>query len=836
MRRKTDQPYLSCGAWLVRCSCLLLLLAGPLQAQVEEAATSPPAASAAPAKDTPPAAAAPAPPTTTTELVQRLDAVSNRLLTINDYLRKPAPDLAGITIALPDKSREAGDVIGGAEKVDPLQTDLVELGATVEKLRNLDRIFSKWRKRLQAEIAVLDPWREQLRSDAVVLRKAADPAAPGSGGLDADAVPEVLRTRLRQAAADIETTRVPLRRRVDAVVAADLRVGGLQTALRELEDQLDAARLNRQTQPLALTAPPVWQPPSTWRLPTKLIKQRFATLKGGLTDYFETRLPQFTAFGLVLVVLLVAVSRLRRSVIAKGETEADQLLTGHPYTVTLLVWILVGPFILLPQLPIGGGLLRVLTAAFLLWRILPALVTPRERLPLNGLLLLAVAFLLQLVLLGEDWYGRLFTVVLGIFALLLFRALGRASVVGPGDRSLIQRGIHVLAVVAPVVVGVGLIAEIVGARTLGQQAIGGAVVVSLVLCSLLAVDAILSSIVDAWVGGPGGRWFRSVRHWPDVVRTRVRWVNRLLLIIAFVNFLPDLLPVMESAWQGIANMLNTVVAFGSVELSLGDVLWFFIGIWIALQVARLVRFILDEDVLPRLPLEMGAASAASRLIYYALVVIGILFSLAASGVELAKLTLVISALSVGVGFGLQGIVNNFVSGLILSFERPVREGDQITLGTIFGRVSQIGLRATRIRTFEGAEVIVPNANLIANELTNWTLSDRTRRIDIAVGVDYGSDPVQVQALLLEAVKGQSSVVAYPEPVTVFRGFGSSSLDFSVLLWTDDVDHRLAVETEARTRVLAALRSAGVNIPFPQLDVRVKDGVTLTNGGPPAAGN
>ncbi len=830
MQRKTDQSNSICAAWLLNCSCVLALLAGPLQALVEEAATPPPAAAGA--------AAAPAPPATTGELVQRLDSVSNLLLTINDYLRKPAPDLAGITIALPDKSREAGDVIGGAEKVDPLQTDLLELGATVEKLRNLDRIFGKWRKRLQAEIALLDPWRGQLRSDAGFLRDAADPAVPASdpadADADADAVPEVLRARLRQVAADLETTRAPLRRRVDAVVAADLRVGDLQTALRELEAQLDAARLSRQTQPLALTAPPVWPPPASLRLPLDLVKQRLATITRGLTDYFDARVAEFTAFGLVLVLLLVAVSRLRRSVLARGETDADRLLTRHPFAVTLLVWMLVGPILLLPELPIGGGLLRALTAALLLWRLLPVLVTPRELPPLNGLLLLAVVFLLEVVVLGDDWYGRLLTVVLGVVALLVFRALARTSTTEPGERSLFQRGIHGLAMVAPVVIAVGLIAEVVGARTLGKQAIGGMVYVSLVLCSLLAVDAILCSIVDAWVVGPGARWFRSVRHRPDAVRSWARRVHRLLLVIVFGNFLPVILPVLEPVWRAVENVLTTAVTFGSAELSLASVLGFFIGIAIALLLARFVRFILDEDVLPRLPLAMGAASAASRLIYYALVVAGILFALAASGVELSKLTLLVSALGVGIGFGLQNIVNNFVSGLILAFERPVREGDQITLGTMVGRVSKIGLRATRIRTFEGAEVIVPNANLIANEVTNWTLSDRTRRIDITIGVDYGSDPVQVQALLLEAIKGQPSIVAFPEPTTVFRGFGSSSLDFSVLLWTHDVDNRFAVETEARTRVLAALRSAGVNIPFPQLDVRVKEGVTLTNSGPPAS--
>lgn len=832
MPRKTRLPSSLSAARAVRCILALAVFAGSAELQGEEP-TSPPT-TAAPVVT--PAPATPPPPATTADLVQRLDAVSSRLLTINDYLRKPAPDLAGITVALPVKSREADIVMGAAEAADPLQSDLVELAATVQKLRSLDRIFARWRKRLQDEIALLDPWRTELRSEAGFLRDAADPAVPESGVPDpddADAVPEALRSRLRQVAADVEATRAPLRRRVDAVVEADSRVSRLQTALRELETELDATRLERQKQILAITAPPVWQPPTSTRTPLDLVTQQLGAIKSSLIDYFAERLTELVLFCLALLGLLVAAVRFRRSVLARVDGEADKLLTRHPYAVTLLVWLLVGPLLLLPELPIGGGLLRGLFAALVLWRILPVLVPPREVLPLRGLLALAVAFLLQFVVLGDDWYGRVSTVVLGIVALLLFRTIARIAATESGGRVLFQRGIRALATAAPVVIAVGLIAEVVGARTLGQQAIGGITFVALLLCSFLAIDAILCSIVDAWVGGPGARWFRSVRHWPDAVRTWARRITRVLLVIAFINFLPVILPALESLWNWVANLLTTAMTFGDVELSLGNVLWFFIGIALAVLVARFVRFVLDEDVLPHLPLAMGAASAASRLIYYALVVVGIVFATAASGVELSSLTLVVSALGVGIGFGLQNIVNNFVSGLVLSFERPVREGDQITLGTTFGRVSQIGLRATRIRTFDGAEVIVPNANLISNELTNWTLSDRTRRIDITVGVDYGSDPAEVQALLLEAVEGQPGIVAVPAPTTAFRGFGASSLDFSLLLWTNDVDQRLDVETEARTRVLAALRGAGVVIAFPQLDVRVKDGVTLVNPRPPA---
>ena len=270
-------------------------------------------------------------------------------------------------------------------------------------------------------------------------------------------MPEALRSRLRQVATDVEATRAPLRRRLDVVVAADLRVGGLQTALRELEAQLDATRLSRQKQTLAITAPPVWKPPASLRSPLELARQHLVAIKGGLIDYIDARSAELAVFFLVLLVLLVAVSRLRRSVLARGETEADQLLTRHPFAVTLLVWMLVGPLLLLPQLPIGGGLLRGLIAALLLWRILPALVSPREVPPLKGLCWFwPLPSLLQLIVLGDDWYGRLFTVVLGIVALLVFRAIARDRRSEPGDRSLFRRGIRGLARVAPVIIAVGL--------------------------------------------------------------------------------------------------------------------------------------------------------------------------------------------------------------------------------------------------------------------------------------------------------------------------------------------------------------------------------------------
>ena len=215
---------------------------------------------------------------------------------------------------------------------------------------------------------------------------------------------------------------------------------------------------------------------------------------------------------------------------------------------------------------------------------------------------------------------------------------------------------------------------------------------------------------------------------------------------------------------------------------------------------------------------------------------GVVFAIGAAGVELSQLTLLVSALGVGIGFGLQNIVNNFVSGLVIAFERPFREGDMIAVGQLMGRIREIGIRASNIRTIEGAEVIVPNGNLISGEVINWTLSDRTRRIDIPVGVSYGSDPAQVQKVLLEVLNDDPNVAADPPPVALFRGFGDSSLDFGLVFWTPDAEQWVAVASDVRVRIFAALRAAGIEIPFPQRDLHIRSSVIGWPAADPRAGS
>jgi small-conductance mechanosensitive channel len=215
------------------------------------------------------------------------------------------------------------------------------------------------------------------------------------------------------------------------------------------------------------------------------------------------------------------------------------------------------------------------------------------------------------------------------------------------------------------------------------------------------------------------------------------------------------------------------------------------------------------------------AVAISTTIQYALLLLGFSWAALASGMEMSRFSFLVGALGVGIGFGLQNVVNNFVSGLILLYERPVQVGDVVEVGAVSGEVSRIGVRSSTVRTFSGAEVIVPNATLISTEVTNWTLSDKRRRITLAVGVAYGTEPRRVLDLLLASVQGRAGVLEAPPPAALFLRLGESSLDFELRFWTADFDRWQVLASDVMAEVYASLGRAGIEIPFPQRDLHVR---------------
>jgi small-conductance mechanosensitive channel len=199
----------------------------------------------------------------------------------------------------------------------------------------------------------------------------------------------------------------------------------------------------------------------------------------------------------------------------------------------------------------------------------------------------------------------------------------------------------------------------------------------------------------------------------------------------------------------------------------------------------------------------------------------VLAAVNAAGIELNKFTVLTGAFGVGIGFGLQNIVNNFVSGLILQFERPIHLNDVLEVDNNLGKVTRIGIRSSTIQTAQGAEVIIPNATLISNKVINWTLSESNRRRELPVGVAYGTDPKMVLKILREAAARNELVLTKPEPIAYFKGFGESSLDFELHFWVMQENNAMQITSEVAMAAMQMLEDAGIEIPFPQRDLHLR---------------
>ncbi len=273
---------------------------------------------------------------------------------------------------------------------------------------------------------------------------------------------------------------------------------------------------------------------------------------------------------------------------------------------------------------------------------------------------------------------------------------------------------------------------------------------------------------------------------------------------------------LQSWFYGIMSEIKV----GSISISLIGVMT---GILVFIAVYFLTRWFqrwLDGNVMARGKVDAGVRHSIRTAVGYAGVALAALFGVSAAGINLSNLALVAGALSLGIGFGLQNIVSNFVSGLILLAERPFKVGDWIEAGTVSGTVKRINVRATEIETFQRQTVIMPNSELINAAVGNWTHRNKLARGDIKIGVAYGTDPKMVRSILLEIAQAHPKVLKNPEPFVIFSNFGESSLDFELRFFLADVADRQEISTEIRFSIVEAFEARGIEIPFPQRDLNI----------------
>jgi small-conductance mechanosensitive channel len=306
----------------------------------------------------------------------------------------------------------------------------------------------------------------------------------------------------------------------------------------------------------------------------------------------------------------------------------------------------------------------------------------------------------------------------------------------------------------------------------------------------------------------------------------VKTITRVLRIIVFFFVFLGIMRVLGVQLGNIFDFIKAVLSFrlftlGGTDVSLLTILIMAVVVYISTKLAALSRNYFNSTIFPRFKIEAGLQSSLSKLIGYTIIAIGIIIALQGMGIKLSALTVFAGVLGVGIGFGMQNITANMVSGIVILFERPIKEGDMVRFKNTIGYVQKINLRATVIRTILNEHLIVPNTEFINATVENMSFSDLKLRLRVEVGVSYSSDPYMVKQALLDAAYSVEHVLRNPEPNVLFVGFGESSLNFQLLAWIENPKWRFEAESNLHFAVVQKFRERGITIPFPQRDVHIK---------------
>ena len=302
----------------------------------------------------------------------------------------------------------------------------------------------------------------------------------------------------------------------------------------------------------------------------------------------------------------------------------------------------------------------------------------------------------------------------------------------------------------------------------------------------------------------------------------VRFTFGILLFAVSLPILAYIWGASESEIAEYWSMARDGILIGGQRFTAADFLTLVLVFLVGVVATNMIQTILRSSVLPNTYLDVGAQKAITTGTGYVGIILVSVLAVSVAGIDLTNVAIVAGALSVGIGFGLQAIVSNFVSGIILLIERPINEGDWIEAGGVSGTVQRISVRSTQIMTFDRATVVVPNTDLMSGQVTNWTLGNRYCRIRVPVGVAYGTETRTVERLLLEIAHSHDAVLDEPAPAVIFMGFGDSALNFELRLYLKDVNFFLSAKSEINFAISERFNEEGIAIPFPQRDVWIRN--------------
>ncbi|HSO19058.1 MAG TPA: mechanosensitive ion channel domain-containing protein [Desulfosarcina sp.] len=693
------------------------------------------------------------------------------------------------------------------------ETDAVKrvVDALTESIREVESRRRSW----LAEKKRWETWRSQMGADMAIAS---------------------VSNAFARATASIEEALNILSKRLEPMLAVQQQAGDIGAQFNSLNDQID----------------------------NRMDSQRGGTLRGGMPHMlsiaylqqlielvhepsraFRMSTPPDPTFfadkgwviglqGAVFVILFALIRRYRARLL---EDPDRRFLGKRPISLSLFVAVFTLSFLYGAQPTLWRFLIQTV-AGVVTARLVAAFVgVPWIKRAIYILVLVVIGFQALLIAGVPPAPMRLFLLLWSAAGVVYFgwRAHSENSAGKPAWQVwLLRLVVAVLTVIA--------VADVIGYGNFAVQIMDGAIRTTILLLMgwvmLRLVRVLLELAVESLPIQRIGLLHRNIHA---ILRKAIFFANLVIVVFVAGNLLV--------AWKIYAIPAEALQAFFSFGMTLGEhrvtlglVLTAALILYGAFVLSWGLQALLMDNVLNRGQLDAGARLSIVRLIHYALVLVGFLIALSALGFELKNVTIIGGALGVGIGFGMQAIVNNFVSGLILLFERPIKVGDVIQLADgQQGRVLNLGLRATTIQTLDNAEVVVPNGDLISSQVINWTLGDRSMRLIIPVGVAYGSDVEIVMRILMEVAAQNDQVLREPQPKVLFLNFGDSSLDFELRVRIADFDDRFTIQSALVRDIDRRFRAEGGEIPFPQRDLHLRSvdseaGRRLVRDGAAAAGS
>ncbi len=751
------------------------------------------------------------------EILSRSEFVAADLRRV-EVLIEPDAGIARIEGALVDRGVRIVAQLAQLDSIDPNRVSTRRIEDQRLPWLELGAEVAAWESTVQARYVDLRRERERLREELARWELTADSADA------AELTPELVGridatlTRLR----DVETR---VRDRRNEVSALAERIATSLEQVAESQQRLDSMTASLRGRLLDRNAEPLWRSPGT------AYTGQFASgvVQAGrdwwrsLFTYLGLRRGRAIFLTVCFGLLLLGALQLRRQ---SRASPADAETTGQvrelierPFSIamglSLAITVLVLPF------PVGSASdLLIVLAVVPLIRLGSVVLEPAVQGALWGIA--ALAILDRIAVLGPE--GSPFTRILLLFVTTVTLAgtvwlamrVRRAAAERAGWRWAAAAAVASATTILPAVAVVANVFGWLDLSTMLTEAtvaslfagIGWAIIVT-------AATVLLPVVLDGGIG----RVLPSLRREKATV---CRITSRIVALVAVLAWSHAVL-IRFQVWELLRNYATAIAdsgfSIGGLTVSTGGILGVILILGTTWLIVRLVGFVIREEVLPRLRMARGAGDSVITLTKYTIYGVGAVMASSALGLGSTQLTVVIGALGVGIGFGLQSIVNNFVSGLILIFERPISVGDTVQTVDHWGVVEHIGIRATTIRSLDGAEIIIPNGDLVSREVINWTRSDELRRIEVFVGVAYGTEPEEVLEVLHRIGNEHPLALADPPPQAHLIRFGESSLDFRLRCWTH-VEEWVEVDGDLHLAINTELKKAGIRIPFPQHDLHI----------------